>query len=136
MMNSFNTHLQTFYKKHSPWQFTRALRYIMDWSNIKFVIHNISDLYGSIEYYVLFGQDFGYNLTIPVLKMSARKLSVKNILRRSPQERHVQLCQWIGMVSMGRVGFGLDHIILLFFLIRFELNPIKFGSKNLNSYPT
>jgi hypothetical protein len=32
---------------------------------------------------------------------------------------------------MGRVGFGLGHIILLFFLIRFEFDPIKFGSKFL-----
>jgi hypothetical protein len=35
---------------------------------------------------------------------------------------------------MGRVGS--DHIILLFFLTRPEPNPIKFGSKNLNPYPT
>jgi hypothetical protein len=32
-------------------------------------------------------------------------------------------------------GFnGCGHIILLLFFIRFEFNPIKFGSKNLDSH--
>jgi hypothetical protein len=39
-------------------------------------------------------------------------------------------------LSMGRVGFGLGNIILLFFLIRSESDSIKFGSKNLELYPT
>jgi hypothetical protein len=37
---------------------------------------------------------------------------------------------------MGRVGSDLDHIILLLFLIRFEYDPIKFGLKIFNPYPT
>jgi hypothetical protein len=39
-------------------------------------------------------------------------------------------------MSMGRVEFGSDHIILLFILIQFKPDLFKFESKNLNLYPT
>jgi hypothetical protein len=39
-------------------------------------------------------------------------------------------------VSMGRIGFGSGHIILLLSLTRPEPDPIKFGLKKFNSYPT
>jgi hypothetical protein len=40
----------------------------------------------------------------------------------------------LGVSTRGVNGSG--HIILLFFLIRFEPGPIKFGSKNINPYLT
>jgi hypothetical protein len=41
-----------------------------------------------------------------------------------------------GVNESDQVVFGSDHIILLFFLIRFEPKTFKFGSKNFDPYLT